>query len=44
MWIRSLPKFINGNWTELIRKLRTKYQTKDYYQRMEIRDFVEAFI
>ena len=31
MWIRSLPKFTAGNWMELIRKLRAKYQADDYY-------------
>jgi hypothetical protein len=31
IWIRSLPEFTAGNWTELIRKLRTEYRAKDYY-------------
>jgi len=31
MWIQSLPKFAIGNWTELVRKLRTEYQIKNYY-------------
>ena len=44
MWIRCLPEFTAGNWTELVRKLRTEYQAEDYYRRMETRDFVEAFI
>ena len=44
MWIRSLPEFTAGNWTELVRKLRTEYQAKDYYRRIEIRDFMEAFV
>ena len=29
---------------ELIRKLRAKYQADDYYQRIETRDFMEAFV
>ena len=29
---------------ELVRKLRAEYQADDYYQRIETRDFVEAFI
>jgi len=44
MWIRSLPEFVTGDWTELIRKLRTEYRARDYYRRMETRDFVEAFV
>jgi hypothetical protein len=44
MWIRSLPEFVIGDWTELIRKLRTEYRAEDYYRRIETRDFVEAFI
>jgi hypothetical protein len=44
MWIRSLPKYTAGNWTELVRKLRTEYQAKDYHRRIETRDFIEAFV
>ena len=44
MWIRSLPEFTAGNWIELVRKLRAEYRADDYYRRMEIRDFVEAFV
>ena len=44
MWIRSLPKFIAGNWTELIKKLRTEYRAEDYHRRIETRDFIEAFV
>ena len=44
MWIRSLPKFTAGNWTELVRKLRAEYRADDYYRRMETRDFMEAFV
>ena len=44
MWIQSLPKFTASNWIELIRKLRAKYQADDYYRRIEIRDFMEAFV
>ena len=29
---------------ELIRKLRAKYRVDNYYRRMEIRDFMEAFV
>ena len=25
MWIQSLPKFVTGDWMELVRKLRTEY-------------------
>jgi hypothetical protein len=44
MWIRSLPEFTAGDWTELVRKLRAEYRADDYYRRMETRDFVEAFV
>ena len=44
MWIRSLPEFVIGDWTELVRKLRTEYRAEDYYRRIETRDFVEAFV
>jgi hypothetical protein len=44
MWIRSLPEFVTGDWTELVRKLRTEYRAEDYYRRIETRDFVEAFV
>ena len=44
MWIRSLPEFTAGNWTELIRKLRAEYRADDYCRRMETRDFIEAFV
>ena len=44
MWIQSLPEFTASNWTELVRKLRAEYQAKDYHRRIEIRDFIKAFI
>jgi hypothetical protein len=44
MRIQSLPEFIIGNWTELIRKLRTEYRADDYYRHIETRDFMEAFV
>jgi hypothetical protein len=44
MWIQSLPEFATGNWTELVRKLRTEYRGNNFYQRIETRDFVEAFV
>ena len=44
MWVQSLPEFVIGDWTELVRKLRTEYQADDYYQHIETRDFVEAFV
>ena len=44
MWIQSLPKFTAGNWTGLVGKLRTEYRAKDYHQRIETRDFIEAFV
>jgi hypothetical protein len=31
-------------WKGLVNRLRAKYQVDDYYQRIEIRDFVEAFV
>ena len=44
MWIQSLPEFIAGNWVKLVGKLRAEYRANDYYQCMETRDFVKAFI
>ena len=44
MWIRSLPEFVIGDWTKLVKKLRTEYRADDYYRRIESRDFVEAFV
>ena len=44
MWIRSLPEFTAGNWTELVRKLRAEYRAEDYHRRIETRDFIEAFV
>ena len=31
IWIRSLPKFTAGNWTELVRKLRAEYRGSDCF-------------
>ena len=44
MWIRSPPEFVIGDWTKLVGKLRIEYRADDFYQRMETRDFVEAFV
>ena len=44
MWIRSLPEFIAGDWTELVRRLRTEYQESDHWRQMETVEFLEAYI
>ena len=44
MWIRSLPEFTAGSWTELVRRLRAEYRAEDYHRRIETRDFIEAFV
>ena len=44
MWIRSPPEFVIGDWSKLVGKLRIEYRADDFYQRMETRDFVEAFV
>jgi hypothetical protein len=44
MWIRSLPKYTAGNWTELVRKLRAEYQGSDCFRQMETAEFLEAYV
>src|SRR3984885_12098108 len=44
MWIRSLPKFTAGDWTELVRKLRAEYRGSDHYRQMETVEFLEASV
>jgi len=39
-----MPEFEQDDWSRLVTKLRTEYRAEDYYRRMEIRDFVEAFV
>ena len=31
IWIRCLPEFTAGNWTELVKKLRAEYQGSDCF-------------
>jgi hypothetical protein len=44
MWIRSLPKFTAGNWTELVRKLRAEYRGSDQFRQLETVEFLEAYV
>ena len=44
MWIRSLPEFTAGNWTELVRKLRAEYRRSDCFRQMETVEFLEAYV
>ena len=44
MWIRSLPEFTAGNWTELVRKLRAEYRGSDHFREMETVEFLEAYV
>ena len=44
MWIRGLPEFIAGDWTELVRRLRIEYRGSDYWRQMETVEFLEAYI
>jgi hypothetical protein len=44
MWIRSLPKFIASNWTELVRKLRAEYRGSDQFRQLETVEFLEAYV
>jgi hypothetical protein len=30
IWIQSLPEFIAGDWTELVRRLRIEYRGSDH--------------
>ena len=39
-----MPELNQGEWKGLVNRLRAEYRADDYYQRMEIRDFVEAFV
>ena len=39
-----MPEFKQDDWSRLVTKLWTEYRAEDYYRRMEIRDFVEAFV
>ena len=34
----------HGEWKGLVNRLRAKYRADNYYQRMELRDFMEAFV
>ena len=42
--IQVMPEFNQGEWKGLVNRLRAEYRADDYYRRMEIRDFVEAFV
>jgi hypothetical protein len=44
MWIRSLPEFTAGDWTELVRKLRAEYRGSDHFRQMETVEFLEAYV
>ena len=44
MWIRSLPKFTAGNWTELVRKLRAEYRGSNCFRQLEMVEFLEAYV
>ena len=44
MWIQSLPEFIAGNWTELVRKLRAEYRGSNCFRQMETVEFLEAYV
>ena len=44
MWIRSLPEFTAGNWTELVRKLRVEYRGSNYFRQLETVEFLEAYV
>ena len=44
MWIRSLPEFTAGDWTELVRRLRTEYRGSDHWRQMETVEFLKAYI
>ena len=37
-------EFKQDDWSRLVTKLQAEYRVEDYYRRMEIRDFVEAFV
>jgi hypothetical protein len=39
-----MPEFEQNDWGQLVTRLRAKYRADDYYQRIEIRDFIEAFV
>ena len=44
MWIRSLPEFTAGDWTELVRKLRAEYRGSNHFQQIETAKFLEMYI
>ena len=44
IWIRSLPEFTAGNWTELVRKLRAEYRGSDHFRQLETVEFLEAYV
>jgi hypothetical protein len=39
-----MPELKQGEWKGLVNRLRAEYQVDDYYRRIEIRDFIEAFV
>jgi hypothetical protein len=42
--IQMMPEFEQNDWGRLVIRLRAEYRADDYYRRMEIRDFIEAFV
>jgi len=42
--IQVIPEFNQGEWKGLVNRLRAKYRADNFYRRMEIWDFVEAFV